>query len=175
MKKTKLKMSKNISPTKIKAILLALVIAIVLSAFVIYFIQTIYSSPKYEDCCGKIKPVLLERQENMTQTKCEANGGVWENNYCDYYSECQKQYNDARNKYKLVVFIVAVISGLAAISIGIILALPSVSLGLMLGGTFLTFYGTAVYWSNLTNWLRTLVLGAVLVILIWLGYRKLGR
>ena len=71
------------------------------------------------------------------------------------------------------MFVVGAIVGLIAISAGIILALPSVSSGLMLGGTFLVFYGTIVYWSNLTNWLRTIILGIALVILIWLGYKKL--
>lgn len=167
--------TKPFTSKKIKATILSVVIAIVLSAFVIYFIQTIYPSPEYEDYCGKREriPIPLDKEELIDQATCEEQEGTWRNGYCDYYFECNEEYNEARDKYKLIVFIVAVITGLIAISIGIILALPSVSSGLMLGGTFLTFYGTAIYWSNLSNWLRTIVLGAVLAILIWLGYKKL--
>ena len=170
MKKSK----HTINPTKIKTILLSLAIAIVLASFVIYFIQTIYPSPDYEDYCGEMRrPIEIDKEENITQEICESNNGIWKNGYCDYYSECQEEYDTVRDKYKLVVFIVAIITGLLSISVGIILALPSVSSGLMVGGTFLTFYGAAVYWSDLSNWLRTIVLGAVLAILIWLGYKKL--
>jgi len=71
------------------------------------------------------------------------------------------------------LFVVGAITGLIAIAVGIILALPSVSSGLMLGGGFLIFFGTSQYWSNLNNWTRALILGVVLVVLIWLGYKKL--
>lgn len=167
-----------ITPTKIKTIILSVVIAIVLSGFVIYLTQTIYPRPEYEDYCGKVdvisRPILTDKGEQIiNQTACEKQGGKWKNGYCDYYLECNEKYDDASNHYKLIVFIVSVIAGLIAVSVGIILALPSVSSGLMLGGTFLTFYGTAIYWSNLSNLLKTLVLGAVLAVLIWLGYKKL--
>jgi len=174
MSKTKHILPAN--PRKIKAVILSVIIAIVLSAFIIYLIQTIHPSPQYRDYCDEAKIprfIPAEKGDEINQTDCEEQGGTWRNNYCDYYSECQKEYNTVRDEYKLIVFIVAVITGLIAVSIGIVLALPSVSSGLMLGGTFLTFYGTAIYWSNLTNWLRTLVLGIVLTILIWLGYKKL--
>ena len=167
----------HLSPTKIKTIILSVTIAIVLSAFVIYLIQTIYPSPKHEDYCGKIRtPIVpLEKDMELTQEFCESEEGVWKGTYCDYYSECQENYETARDKYKFVVFIVALITGLIAISTGIVLALPSVSSGLMFGGTFLTFFGTALYWTDLSNWLRTIILGIVLTILIWLGYKKLGN
>jgi len=150
--------SKLIVPTK--TIILSIVIAIVLSAFIIYLIQAVYPSPKYENYCKNI-PLQIEKEQNITQAK--------------YYSECQNQYTNARDKYKLIVFIIAVISGLISVSIGILLTLPSVSSGLMLGGTLLTFYGTAIYWSNLSNWFRTVLLGIILGILIWLGYKKLDN
>ena len=188
MKKNKIK----IPPNKVKAIILSITIAIVLSSFVIYFIQTIHPSPKYEDYCEKESSRILipENKEIIGGTcatvspnfrdECCINKGYEsynpETGECEGivdYIECQEKYETARDKYKLRVFIIAIITGLLSISVGIILILPSVSSGLMIGGTFLTFYGTAIYWSDLTNWLRTLILGAVLGILIWLGYKKL--
>ncbi len=98
-----------------------------------------------------------------------------ETNECEgsLYEECSSQYENAGDKYNPIVFVIAVIAGLISITMGIILSLPSVSSGLMVGGIFLTIYGTARYWSNLSNWLRTSILAAVLVILIFLGYKKL--
>ena len=179
-----MKRSKLANPTRTKIILLSVAIAIVLASFVLYLVQTIYPSPKYEDYCGEIEK-LGYMNEEINQEICESQNGTWVSQprqclttpcpqgYCDYYSECQKEYDNARNQYRLVVFIVALITGIIAITIGIILSLTSVSLGLMLGGTFLTFYGTAIYWSDLSNWLRTLILGIALGILIWLAYKKL--
>ena len=71
------------------------------------------------------------------------------------------------------MFFISVPVGLIAVATGIIIALPSVSSGLMFGGVFLTIYGTSQYWDNLSNWLRALILGIVLIILIWLAYKKL--
>ncbi|MFA5174042.1 MAG: hypothetical protein WC438_02575 [Candidatus Pacearchaeota archaeon] len=168
---------------KIKTIILSLTIAIVLSAFVVYSIQTIYHKPEYDEFCKDIKPIYP--MENITQQICEANNGKWNpqniqcikapciQGYCDFYYQCQQEQEAAFNKYKLVVFIISLIVGLIALALGIILKLPSVSSGLMLGGTFLIFYGTIVYWTNLTNLLRTIILGLALIVLIWLGYKKL--
>ncbi len=182
----------NLTSPKIKAIILAVVIAIVLSAFVIYVIQSIYEKPDYQDYCGKDRWEVEQIPENKAlvggtcatvspdyRKECCENKGykIYNENttMCEgnLYAECQEQFETASDNYRLVVFIVAVIAGLISVALGIILALPSVSSGLMLGGAFLMFYGTAVYWSNLTNWLRAIVLGVVLAILIWLGYKKL--
>lgn len=181
---------KTITPTKIKTIILSVAIAIVLSALVILLIQTIHPSPRYEDYCDtKTRPIIIPEDKELvggtcatvspdSRNECCINKGYQKYNEetgeCESdFEECQENYNNARDKYKLTAFIISIIAGLAAISVGIILTLPSVSSGLMLGGTFLTFYGVAIYWSNLSNWLRTLILAAVLTILIWLAYKKL--
>ena len=180
------KEAKKFNPAKIKVIILALIIAIVLCAFVIYLIQAIHPSPKYEDYCRPNYPNI----ENMTKTTCEAYNGTWiqdniqyakapypvstqAQGYCDFYTECNKTFQGIQDKYNLVVFLVAVIVGLIAVAVGIILQLTSVSSGLMLGGAFLIFYGTMTYWYKLTNWIRVILLGIALAILIWLGYKKL--
>lgn len=161
---------------KVKTVILSIVIAIVLAGFVIYLVESIYPSPDYNDFCGEVKvPRVIPdvRNGSIGQVECEEEGGKWINGYCDYYYKCNEDYEQARDKHRLVMFVVGAIVGLIAISVGIVLALPSVSSGLMLGGSFLIFFGTAQYWSELNNWIRTLILGVVLVILIWLGYKKL--
>lgn len=163
--------------TKIKAIILSLIIATVLTAFVVYLIQSFHPAPKWDDYCGEIRPIyptkLFGEVREINQTECETQNGTWKNDYCDYYYKCQQEFNKKDDKHKNIVFLVAVPSGLIAIAIGLMLALPSVSSGLMLGGGFLTIYGVSQYWENLSNWVRTLILGIVLIILIWLAYKKL--
>lgn len=180
------KKKKQFNSSKIKAVMLSLIIAVVLFAFVAYLIQAIKPAPEWNDFCDeRVRKVAPSTNEVVDEKSCTEQGGEWTTQeircitepcpqgYCDFYSECEKEYDTARDKYNLVVFIVAIIVGLIAVSVGIMLNLPSVSSGLMLGGTFLTIYGTARYWDNLSNWLRVIILGIALVILIWLGYKKL--
>ena len=165
--------------TKIKAIILSIIIAVVLAGFVIYLVQSFDPTPKWEDYCKNIRgypiPVYDTKgiEQPITQTECTATNGTWINSYCDYYYECQNKYNNASDKHKNIVFLVSVPVGLIAVGAGIMLALPSVSSGLMLGGGILTIYGVGQYWENLSNWIKTLILGVVLVVLIWLAYKKL--
>ena len=170
----------GLTVTKLKAFILSIVIAIVLASFVIYIIETIDPTPKWNDYCGDVKgprerPIYKDDPNEINQTSCEeVEGASWRNGYCDYTYECQKEYDKAENKHNFVVFLVAVPAGLIAIGVGIALALPSVSFGLLLGGVFLTFFGTVKYWDNFSNWIRVVILALVLAVLIWLGYKKLG-
>ena len=186
MANLKAKHKSSFTPKTIKTMMLGLAIAIVLTGFIILLINSFYPNPEWDDYCDeRVRAPKLAVAETITQETCEEVGGKWTpqdircvttpcpQGVCDYYSTCQKEYDTARDQYRLVAFIVSIIAGLAAISIGIMLALPSVSSGLMLGGTFLTFYGVVIYWTNLSKILKTLILGAVLVILIWLAYKKL--
>ena len=191
----------GMTATRIKAIILSVVIAIVLSAFVIYLVESINPTPQWDDYCGNVSGPRYAYNTNVVppvpltdvsgpryaydakvvppvplmenETQCVANGGIWKNGYCDYYYECQKAFDAVNEKHNRVVFIVAAIGGLIAIILGLFLALPSVSSGLMLGGGFLMIYGTSQYWYKLSNWIRVILLGVVLIVLIWLAYRKL--
>ena len=158
--------------TKIKSAILALVIAIVLSSLVGYAINVFEEGPEWDDYCGDFRNPGPDKE--VTQESCEAQEGArWMDNYCDYNYQCQMDYDDARDKHGLTVFLVSVPAGLIALFVGVVLGLPSVSSGLMLGGVFLVFYGTASYWSNFSDIVRVVILAIALSILIWLGYRKL--
>jgi hypothetical protein len=176
---------KEIPINKFKTFILAIVIAVVLTGFVIYLIQAIHPSPKYEDYCNNVVPIPIEKQPNINQSECELYNGIWipqniqcittpcPQGYCNFYERCNNEYQKSQDNYNLLVFIISIVTGIIAISLGIILTLPSVSSGLMIGGTFLIIYGTLVYWHNLSNFLRAIILGLALIILIWLGYKKL--
>ena len=158
--------------TKIKSAILALVIAIVLASLVGYAINVFDESPEWDDFCGDFRNLGSDKE--VTRESCETQEGArWMDNYCDYNYQCQMDYDDARDKHGLTVFLVSVPAGLIALFVGVVLGLPSVSSGLMLGGVFLVFYGTASYWSNFSDIVRVVILAIALSILIWLGYRKL--
>jgi len=163
----------------IKAFILSIVIAIVLSSFIIYLVESFHPNPKWEDYCGEIKyPKIANGKEieNIAQEICEQNKGAkWMDGYCDYEYGCRKNYDESIEKHRFIIFLVAVPAGLIAVALGIWLALPSVSSGLMLGGVFLTIYGTSNYWDKFSNWIKVLILGIVLIVLIWLAYKKLER
>jgi len=159
---------------KIKPILFGIVIAIVLSSFILYSIETFYPSPKYDDYCGEQRRLVSpERTEDMTQEICEQEGGVWKDVYCDYYSECQEEYNQLSDNYRRTIFFITLGIGLILVISGVFLSALNLSLGALLSGIFLTFYGVVISWTNLSNLIRTITLGIVLAILVWLGYKKL--
>lgn len=168
---------------KAKKIILSISIAILFVLFVAYAIETIYPSPKYENFC------TLNMNQYYNQSDCEANNGTWTDNlavpdktapasvsgYCDTYTKCQEQYTAASNPYNRNVFFISLVVGILTIIISVILAVESVSSGLMAGGAILVIYGTIRYWGSLSNIWRTLMLALALGILIYLGYKKLNN
>jgi len=177
-------MPKNIKQTgKGKKLILSIAIAILFVIFISYAIETIYPSPKYEAYC---LPSL--NVPSLNQTLCETANFTWityqnipqekttplvETGYCDTYTKCQKEYNDASEPYNRNLFFICLIIGIIVVVLSFILAVEAVSSGFMAGGVILMIYGTIRYWGNLSNVLRTIMIGIALVVLVWIGYRKL--
>ena len=156
----------------------------ILTIFVgIYGLSTLYGeSPKYGDYCP----------ENLyNQTTCENEGGVWidntqlvadtrgnvkpvpvEGGYCQYdYTPCQKNFEDAEEKYFRKIFLTALPLGIMIILAGALISgLESVSAGLMLGGVGMIVYGTGTYWRFTDDWVKFVLSLAGLVVLIWAAY-----
>ncbi len=95
--------------------------------------------------------------------------------YCDLNYYCNLEFTGVNDVYRRNVFITQAILGILIVTAGIILALPSVSAGIMSGGVITIVIGIVQYWDLLNKWLRLLILGLVLIILIWLGYKRLGK
>ncbi len=174
MKKDDVKMKKRgVQSNKAKNVILTISIALVVVFFVAYAIQAIYPAPEYSDFCDD-KPSLVFINESGV---CEAGGGRWNGNekggFCENNYECNEEYNSVRDIYERNVFFINLSLGLVIIVLSLLLIVESVSTGLMGGGTILLIYGTIRYWNDLNNVLKTLMLGAVLGVLIWLGYKKL--
>ena len=171
-----------------KITILSIAIALISVFFFSYAIQSIYPSPEYDDYCAKDNHKL----EINTTAECEAIGGRWDayredayrdialqkidlpNGYCDRDFTCRTEYEEVKNIYERNVFFANIIIGISVFIIGFFLTMEAVSSGLMGGGVIMTFYGTIRYWGNLSDIWRTFILGISLIILIWLGYKKLN-
>ena len=156
----------------------------ILAMFVgIYGLSTLYGeAPEYKDYCP----------ENLiNQTMCESEGGSWVEStqlvtdargetkpvpvgggYCQYdYTPCQKELENAEEKYFKKIFLTALPLGIVIILAGaLILSLESVSAGLMLGGVGMVVYGTGTYWRFTDDWLKFVLSLAGLIILIFAAH-----
>ena len=146
--------------SRIKHNILAIAIAIIFVMFVGYGIETFYDSPDYSDFCDE-RSVLARFEEPQELNK-------------SYFEECREEYDSVREPYNRNVFIIALVIGMIAIIVGgVILSIESVGSGIMGGGVLLVIYGTMRYWGEMSKYIRIIILGLVLAVLIWIGYKKL--
>ncbi len=164
--------------SSMKAVILSIAIALISVFFFAYAIQSVYPAPEYDDYCDRDNYVKIN-----SSAECEAIGGKWTdydlddkvNGYCDRDFTCRQEFKEESDIYERNVFFANLIIGIGIFVIGFFLAIEAVSSGLMGGGVIMTVYGTIRYWGSLSDIWRTLILGISLVILIWLGYKKLNK
>lgn len=119
--------------------------------------------------CTKVS----EENGNMT-LNCRGLQAEESSGWCDADYYCREDYNEAREDYNRNVFIITLFIGLIGLVVGgIVLRVESVGTGLM-GGSLLTIlYGVIRYWGEAPDILRFTILGIVLAVLVWIGYKKL--
>ena len=162
-------------------------IVVVLNLFFNFAIKLVYDTPEWETFCPREQVTVVPDN----QTACVEQGGAWTDDanyaktpripgepvpagWCDVNFTCQKEFETANELYNRNVFIVLIVAGLASLVIGFFLAnISSVSLGLSLGGVVSFIIGAARYWSDMDDYLRVIILGLALVVLIWLGVKKI--
>jgi len=189
---------------KTKIVILAVAIAIILAFVVGYGINTFYKEPKYEDYCDQTRQYIMPateaacKAENGTWNNPEPGIGLVLtcdkiNNsesyscmptadyqkyvgYCNIGERaCDTAFRNAQNPYNRNVFIITTILGIIAIVVGVSLTLGSVSSGIMGGGVLTLLYGAIRYWGFAEEWLRFTILIIALLVLIWVGYKKLHK
>ena len=163
-------------------------IIIVLNLFFHFATRLVYKIPQYDDFCQS-KQVEIRPD---TEESCVAQGGAWNTPEAEYYREapmpvpidanksycdttftCREAFDDAHELYQRNVFIVMVVLGLLSLVLGFALAASEViSLGLSYGGILSFIIASIQYWSAMDDYLRVIVLGLALAVLIYLGYRK---
>jgi len=153
----------------VKNIVLGIGIVVVFALALWQGIEAFYPSPQYKDYCD-IGPRAPGAENNITA--CKNSGGVWRNDYCDYYYECQKKYDAAKNPHSRVVFFISLIVAIIAIIVGFsILNIEPVGSALIGSGIWAVFWGSVVNWRNLSDIWRFLLLLVVLVLLIWIAIK----
>ncbi len=167
----------------VKKWLLAIGIAIIFTLFVNYGISTFFHAPDYNNYCRHNQTELNYSDKDV----CISNGGQWTNNagyakpipegyqtgYCDIDFTCRKLFDDAQKIYDDRSFIVMVIAGFIGLVLGVVVATESVSSGFLLGGILNLFFATVRYWDRFSDVIRFILLGVVLLVLVWIGYKKL--
>lgn len=120
--------------------------------------------------CNKI-------EENNTNIilNCNLNELKKNDGRCDINHYCSQEYQNKRENYNRNIFIITTIIGLLTLIIGVILLkVESVGSGIMSGSILIMIYGTIRYWQLASDFLRFILLGIVLIVLIWIGYTKLN-
>jgi hypothetical protein len=169
---------------KKKEIIISITIAIIFALFIGYGIEVFDPTDSYNEFCPE------ELYDIDNEEECLAEGGAWNENaipapvkeesivepnkrLCSPTKECYNEHRVVRTKHDKIVFIVSIIVGLIAIFTGIFLKKDAVSTGILSGGVLLIIYGTMRYWQHANDILKFVMLGIVLMVLIWIGYKKL--
>jgi len=176
----------------VKKIAMILAITVLLPLFVGLFIDAVYQQPKYEAYCNnsyavaQAIPVRSVIANNCTsiydvrQDQCYNNGGQAEFNYtndgCQEYSYCNycsKDYNAATQEYNRNIFFILLPVGLIVVILGLYLLIDYLGAGLMFAGLIIMFYATFRYFSDMSKILRALVILVELLVIMWIGYKKI--
>jgi hypothetical protein len=179
-----------------KKFAMVLGIMVLLPLFLGLFFDAVYNEPKYEDFCKSSRfaatapmksglpavncttdpynsPEALQCMDDKGEVRTKPdqdNCQVFDK--CDY---CSRDYNDARAVYNRNLFFMLAPIGLLVIIIGIYFSLDYMGAGIMLGGLITLFYATIRYFSDMSKLLRALVILVELLIILWIGYKKIDR
>lgn len=94
--------------------------------------------------------------------------------WCDSDFTCRKEYDEVNNVYRRNVFIVWIIAGTIAIVGSFFLtAVSMLSTSFMFSGLLSLLIGNIEYWSAMQDYLRFIILGIALSVLIYVAYKKL--
>lgn len=181
---------------KAKEVAMVIALAILTSFFFGLFVDAIYERPEYEDFCkNRYKetsrpypvdcklPVTRSEQVEIEIEKCYQDGGFPEFNYEENGCEsgfkecnlCNKEFQEEQEKYNRNVFFIVAPIGAILLITGLLLAYEVVGSGLMFSGILLVAYATIIYFSDMSKWLRVLVIFIELVLLVLISIRKLRK
>ncbi|HPD81878.1 MAG TPA: hypothetical protein PK357_02150 [Candidatus Pacearchaeota archaeon] len=153
---------------KIKEILLGIAIAIIFLMFCVFGMKLIYDAPKYEDYCdyNKITPVTYDKI-NLNDSELQEQAQAQQ----EEYEKCSKLYDEANKNYSKNMFIISLIFGVLLIAgCTIFIEISSISGGLMFGSLMFIIYGTGRYWDYMDDFMRFIIVGIALGILIYVAY-----
>jgi len=138
-------------------------IAIIFPLMIHYGVSTFSPPPKWEDYRIKNYYEKHKRATPEEQKKLEE-----EQNRLD------EQRKKAEKRFQKHLFFVAVPLGIIAIIIGAFLSIQAIGTGLMFGGIFSVCDGYFNYWYELADPLKFVSMLITFIVLIFVGYKKLG-
>ncbi len=176
---------------------LAIGIAIIFAVFVSYALHVIYEPPTNDSYGGNKCYTEFNCQQKIYD--CQGQYNYTSPNYTqnynncytiitqsEEYKNCQEQFtkcsedaqkHSARYVHSRNSFYILMVIGIIAIITGILLTgLEGIGSGLMGGGILVVLWSlvyTWQYWFTLNKYVKLVALGIVLIILIYLGYKKL--
>ena len=168
---------------------LAIGIAVIFAIFFSYGLHVVYETPDYNyeqsDCNEKYN---CNEQLDLCRDEVDSADCFDDVRASTAYKVCQElrdkcneefQKQTSRYKYARNSFYILTLIGIAAIVVGMfIIKTEGIGSGII-GGGILTilwslFY-TYSYWTNFNKYIKLGVLGIVLVILIFFGYKKIEK
>jgi hypothetical protein len=166
-------------------------IGVLLPLFLGFFVDAVYTEPKYDNYCnGSIysKPYIAPLANvtcsdfySTTETQmCSNDKGMpvpkYDANNCQVFDKCDycsRDFNNAQQLYNRNIFFILAPIGLIIVIMGIYLTVEYIGAGLMFGGLATMFYATVRYFSDMSKLLRALVLLVELLVIIYIGYKKI--
>ncbi|MFW5746116.1 MAG: hypothetical protein ACOCWQ_01030 [Nanoarchaeota archaeon] len=166
--------------TDYRRLLVGLAVAVLLTLLVQTTGDAIFPPPEYQDFCGELPypSRVLPRADNMSAAeRAEIEQAQMELE--EQRRTCSAELDDARQNYRLAVFLTSSILGVIAIIAGLFMPVSSltglaISSGLLLGGLLSLFIGTIRGWSGIGTLLRPFVILIELIIVIVVAYKKLN-
>lgn len=176
---------------QLKKVMLSLGVGILAALFIGFLIEAIYPSPQYNTFCkgqfeAPIPQVTKQSPCNYAydqafRTKCGNEEGMIQQEYdssgcvtketCNY---CNRDYQKNLEKYNRNLFYITAPIGLLMIILGLYLpiSIDAIAGGVLLGGILTMIQITTRIFGNLGKWTRVVLLGLELVLVIWIGIKK---
>jgi predicted membrane channel-forming protein YqfA (hemolysin III family) len=180
--------------TQFKHVLIMLIVAVLFSVLTYSIGTAIHEQPSYEDyCADHYRAPYKLPLENCTmpvEGPAEADecaerrgylepvigpSGCFESYTCN---TCNASLEDAQESFRLIIFLVMSLLGVAAIIIGILYTnddevLTWILNGFVLGGLISLFIGTIVYFSDAPRFARPIIILFELGLIILVAMRKM--
>lgn len=159
---------------------LTIIVSIILTAIIISLVNVgtalFLPAPDYNDYCGRITQPQLSQNQEITQEVCESTNGTWnpENikcvttpcpqGYCDYYTKCQKSYEDAMKPYNQIRYYIFAGIGFILLLVGLFALENMIQLTGLATGGILVVQGIVMNFQN-----KSIVFISLIAILIIFG------
>ncbi|MDD5192918.1 MAG: hypothetical protein PHH54_07455 [Candidatus Nanoarchaeia archaeon] len=164
----------------VNKLFLTIIVSVILTAIIISLVNVgtalFLPAPEWNDYCGRIIEPKLSPNQEITQEICESNNGTWTaqeikcittpcpQGYCDFYTNCQKEYEAAMKPYNQIRYYIFAGIGFILLLIGLFALESMIQLTGLATGGILVVQGIVMNFQN-----KTIVFISLIAILIIFG------